>query len=73
MKYFAGAKSKLKFDVRCDFPYYHNTFSGNVSFFEGRQFVTDSSFPISRYKYICYYEDVRGDSVNNNALRKIKW
>ena len=35
--------------------------------------VTDSLFPTSRYKYIYYYENVRGNSVNNNALSKRKW
>ena len=70
---YAGATTKLKFDVCCDFPHYHTTFSENVNFFKERQFVTDSLFPTSRYKYIYYYENVRGNSVNNNALSKIEW
>ena len=63
---------KLKFDVRCDFPHYHTTFSENVSFFEGRYFVTDSLFPTSRTNiYLVIREREGGGSINNNTIRAI--
>ena len=48
--------------------------SNNYDFYmwNSVSFVTDSLFPTSRYKYIYYYENARGNSVNNNALSRIK-